>query len=51
MQERAYGQAMQQGLENKYGAFSTLGTGLGYGAGAVAGSAIQNTQQAGQSLT
>jgi len=25
MQERAYGQAMQQGLENKYGAFSSVG--------------------------
>jgi len=51
MQERAYGQAMQQGIENKYGAFSTLGAGLGYGAGAAAGSAIQSQQEAGKSLT
>ena len=51
MQERAYGQAMQQGLENKYGAFSTLGAGLGYGAGAAAGSVIQSQQEAGKSLT
>jgi hypothetical protein len=51
MQERAYGQALQQGLENKYGAYSTLGAGLGYGVGAVAGNVIQNQQQAGTGLT
>jgi hypothetical protein len=51
MQEQAYGGAMQKGLENQYGAFSTAGAGLGYGLGSVVGGQIDQQREAGKSLT